>query len=58
LKGVHNGANNGFQLLLDAEAYDYTSTISGSEGFLVSVLHPLDITIMKQTGINIEVGAR
>jgi hypothetical protein len=51
-----NGLNNGFQLLLDAEVYDYASTKDGSEGFTVSVLHQLDIPIMKNTGINIETG--
>ena len=53
---VRNGLNNGFQLLLDAEAYDYASTQSGSEGFTLAILHQLDIPIMKNTGFNIETG--
>jgi hypothetical protein len=53
---ARNGLNNGFQLLLDAEAYDYASTTTGSEGFTLSILHQLDIPIMKNTGVNIETG--
>lgn len=53
---ARNGVNNGFQLLLDAESYDYASTQLGSEGFTLGVLHQLDIPIMKNTGINIETG--
>ena len=51
-----NGVNNGLQIMLDAETFDYASSLSGSEGFVLSVLHHLDIPIMKQTGINVEVG--
>ena len=50
-KSVANGANNGYQLFLDAESYDYASASSVSEGFIVSILHQLDIPIMKQIGI-------
>ncbi len=36
------GVNNGLQLLLDAETYDYaSSTDSSAEGFTISVLHHL-----------------
>ena len=52
-----NGANNGFQMLLDAESFDYASSIGGDQGFVVAILHPLDIPIMKQTGIHIKTGA-
>lgn len=51
-----NGVNNGLELLLDAEAYDYASSPTGSEGFAISILHQLDIPIMKHTGVNIEPG--
>ena len=53
---ARNGLNNGLQLLIDAEAYDYASSQFGSEGFIVSILHQLDIPIMKNTGININTG--
>ncbi|TRY75809.1 hypothetical protein TCAL_07005 [Tigriopus californicus] len=53
---VSNGGNNGFQMLLDAESYDYASSPSGSEGFVIAMLHHLDIPIMKHTGIQIQTG--
>ena len=53
---ARNGLNNGFQLLLDAEAFDYASSQFGSEGFTISILHQLDIPIMKNTGINVQAG--
>ena len=53
MKGVANGANNGFQILLDAESYDYASSATGSEGFVISVLHHLDIPVMKQIGVQV-----
>ena len=53
---ARNGKNNGLQILLDAETYDYGSSLSGAEGFTLSILHHLDIPIMKNTGININAG--
>ena len=51
-----NGIKNGFQVLLDAETYDYASSPSGGEGFTLSISHQLDSPIMKNTGININIG--
>ena len=53
---ARNGINNGLQILLDAEIYDYASSTSGAEGFTLSILHQLDIPIMKNSGININTG--
>ncbi len=47
---ARNGINNGLKLLLDAEVYDYASPIDSKSGFLFTVLHHLDIAILKQTG--------
>ncbi len=41
---------NGLELLLDVEAFDYSRSASGAEGVVVSILHHLDIPIMKNTG--------
>lgn len=56
LPGARNGANNGLKILLDTESFDYTSSFSGAEGFVLSILHHLDIPIMKQSGINVQPG--
>ena len=48
-----NGINNGLELLLDAEVYDYALSKSGIEGFTLSILHHLDIPIMKNIGVNV-----
>ncbi len=53
---ARTGVNNGLNLLLDVESYDYASSKFGGEGFTLSVLHHLDIPIMKHTGISIEAG--
>jgi len=38
--GCKMGANNGLQLFLDAETYDYASSpTADSEGFMISLLH-------------------
>ena len=44
---------NGLELLLDAEVYDYALSKSGTEGFSLSILHHLDIPIMKNIGVNV-----
>ena len=44
------------KLLIDIETYDYGSSASGSNGFVLSVLHHLDIPIMKNTGMSIQPG--
>ena len=51
--GSRNGLANGLELLLDAEVYDYGSSKFGTEGFVLSILHHLDIPIMKNTGLTI-----
>ena len=53
---ARNGINNGLQLVIDAETYDYASSQTGGTGFTLSILHHLDIPIMKNSGINIHVG--
>lgn len=42
--------------MLDAESYDYASSSAGTEGFVIAILHQLDIPIMKHSGIQIETG--
>jgi len=51
-----NSNQNGLQLVLDAEAFDYAVSVTSSEGFVLSLLHQLDIPIMKNIGINIQIG--
>jgi hypothetical protein len=51
-----NSLPNGVQLLVDVEAFDYAASSTGSEGIVISVLHQLDIPIMKNIGINIQPG--
>ena len=51
-KSVSNGANNGFMMLLDAETFDYSIAREAAEGFSLSILHHLDVPIMKQVGCN------
>ena len=46
-----NGLQNGFEILIDVETYDYTASKTDGEGIVVSILHHLDIPIMKNTGI-------
>ena len=50
---ARNGLTNGIEMILDAEVYDYALSKSGMEGFTLSILHHLDIPIMKNIGINI-----
>ena len=52
----HSGMKYGLKMLLDAENYDYASPINHQEGFMISVLHHLDMPIMKNTGIYISAG--
>lgn len=49
-KYARNGINNGLKILLDAEVFDYASPFESKEGFVFTVLHHLDIAILKQTG--------
>ena len=53
---ARNGLANGLTLLLDVEVYDYASSTTGSEGMFLSVLHHLDIPIMKNTALSIQPG--
>ena len=53
---ARNGLTNGLKLLLDAEVFDYASSKSGNEGFVLSVLHHLDVAIMKNIGLSIVPG--
>ena len=49
-----NGIQNGFEILVDVEAYDYSMNPTTGEGIIVNILHNLDIPIMKNTGIRFE----
>ena len=44
------GENNGLELLLDTESYDYVLNEMGSVGFKISVDHPLDMPVIQQSG--------
>ena len=59
--GAHSGSNNGLTLLLDAETFDYGGgdeelIESGGESLIVSIVHPLDMPIMEQTGVGVAPG--
>ena len=54
--GAIAGENNGLQITLDTESYDYVEYTRGGVGFSLSVVHPLDEPIMEQSGINIQPG--
>jgi len=41
---------NGLELLIDVETFDYTRSVSGSEGIVIGILHHLDVPILKNTG--------
>ena len=51
-----NSLPNGLQLLIDTEAFDYGVSATASEGIVVSLLHHLDIPIVKNIGINAQIG--
>ena len=46
------GENNGLELLLDTESYDYVLNLNemGSVGFKISVDHPLDMPVIQESG--------
>ena len=46
-----NGIQNGFEILVDVEAFDYSMSPTTGEGIIISILHNLDIPIMKNSGI-------
>jgi hypothetical protein len=51
-----NSLPNGMHLLIDMETFDYAFSSTASEGAVISILHQLDIPIMKNIGINIQPG--
>ena len=51
-----NSLPNGLEILIDVESFDYAMSSSGGEGAVVSILHQLDIPIMKNIGINAQPG--
>ena len=51
-----NSLTNGLEILIDIEAFDYAMSPTEGEGIVVSVLHQLDIPIMKNTGIHAQPG--
>jgi hypothetical protein len=51
-----NSLQNGIQLLMDIETFDYTVSSTASEGAIVSILHQLDIPIMKNIGVIVQPG--
>ena len=50
--GVLPGENNGLELILDTESYDYAGDDDVIEGvgYKMAVIHPLDMPIMQQSG--------
>ncbi len=55
-KGSKNGQNNGLQLVLDVESFDYTYSGKESMGFKIEFSDPRDMTIIKQGGYTISPG--
>jgi hypothetical protein len=51
-----NSLQNGVQLLIDVETFDYAVSSTASEGAVISILHQLDIPIMKNIGIIVQPG--
>ena len=45
------GENNGLELLLDTESYDYVLNEMSSVGYKISVDHPLDMPVIQQSGL-------
>ena len=59
--GALNGENNGLSILLDAETFDYGNGFynlgeQAGEGFKVAAVHPLDMPIVQQSGVNVRPG--
>ncbi len=40
-----NSLTNGFEMIMDVEAYDYAVTSTGSEGVILSILHQVERTL-------------
>ena len=40
-----NSMTNGFELIMDVEAYDYAVSSTGSEGIVLSILHQVQKAI-------------
>ena len=55
-KGVVPGENNGLQLLIDTETYDYVREENGGLGVKIAVTHPLDFPIIEQVGVSVAPG--
>jgi hypothetical protein len=55
-KGSKNGQNNGLQLVLDVESFDYTYSGKESMGFKIEFSDPRDMSIIKQGGYSISPG--
>ena len=55
-KGAISGENNGLKMLLDTESYDYVENDRGGVGFKISVVHPLEMPIIEQSGISVQPG--
>ena len=55
-QGAKTGKDNGYTMLFDIEAFDYSYYDEGSEGLKVALVHHLDMPIMRQTGFHIAPG--
>lgn len=57
-RGAQHGIQNGLNLLIDLETYDNAYNLHGSVGAYIDILHPLDVSILSQNGIQLESGKR
>jgi len=55
-KGSKNGQNNGLEVVLDVESFDYTYSGKESMGFKIEFSDPRDMSIIKQGGYSISPG--
>ena len=55
-KGAYFGQNNGLDLFLDTESYDYVQNEGEGLGFKLAVTHPLDMPIIQGASVNIKPG--
>ena len=51
---MYLGDNNGLELILDTESFDYAglSSFQGEDevGFNIAIMHPLDMPVIQQAG--------
>ena len=47
---MYLGDNNGLELILDTESYDYSVLGEDEVGFKLAITHPLDMPVIQQSG--------